>query len=118
LFIFRAIKTAGDSKLGIITQCLVATSAGITRQIRGQDQYIANVAMKVNAKLGGTNVTIHSNRFPLIGASPFIRLSVYNLQARHTAGPYPVVPKHNHNICIDPLFFVEETRAVTIHYLW
>jgi len=67
----RAIKIAGDHHHGIVTQCLVASSAGITRDPRGQDQYIANVAMKVNAKLGGTNVTIHQQRFPLLGTTPF-----------------------------------------------
>jgi len=69
--LYRAIKIAGDHHHGIVTQCLVASSAGITRDPRGQDQYIANVAMKVNAKLGGTNVTIHQQRFPLLGTTPF-----------------------------------------------
>lgn len=51
------VKRASDSDrgLGIISQCLVGRSAGVGRnnQPRGRAQYTANVALKINAKLGG-----------------------------------------------------------------
>jgi len=69
---YRAVKWAGDHAVGIVTQCIVASNAGITRPPKGLEQYCANVAMKVNAKLGGTNVTIFNRMFPLIADRPFM----------------------------------------------
>ncbi|GMH36578.1 hypothetical protein BSKO_04446 [Bryopsis sp. KO-2023] len=55
--VYRAIKTQSDSIMGIPSQCFVADKAGVGRRAnsRGQLQYIANLAMKVNAKLNGCN---------------------------------------------------------------
>lgn len=54
---YRAIKTESDSHQGIPSQCFVAEKAGVGQGARskGQFQYIANLAMKVNAKLQGVN---------------------------------------------------------------
>ncbi|KAG9084746.1 hypothetical protein FRC06_003919, partial [Ceratobasidium sp. 370] len=48
--LYQAIKHFGDVKRGVPTQCLNAFKAK-----RGNDQYWANVCLKVNAKLGGIN---------------------------------------------------------------
>ncbi|KAG9080369.1 hypothetical protein FRC06_006673, partial [Ceratobasidium sp. 370] len=48
--LYRAIKHFGDVKRGVPTQCLNAFKAK-----GGNDQYWANVCLKVNAKLGGIN---------------------------------------------------------------
>jgi eukaryotic translation initiation factor 2C len=59
--LYREVKQAGDSHLGVPTQCVVAQKAKIGSKPeykRGQVQYIANVALKVNAKLGGRNVML------------------------------------------------------------
>lgn len=54
---YKAIKTESDSQLGIPSQCFVAEKAGVGQgaRSRGQFQYIANLAMKINAKLQGVN---------------------------------------------------------------
>jgi eukaryotic translation initiation factor 2C len=45
----------------IPTQCIVAPKAGVGRSAqppRGRPQYCANVALKINAKMGGVNVKL------------------------------------------------------------
>lgn len=51
--LYATIKYYGDVVSGIPTQCVVASKA---LRGEGQDQYNANVAMKINMKLGGSNV--------------------------------------------------------------
>jgi hypothetical protein len=58
---YALVKQAGDSALGIRTQCFAADKAGIGRNARppkGRLQYCANVAMKINTKMGGVNVKL------------------------------------------------------------
>jgi eukaryotic translation initiation factor 2C len=58
---YAMVKQAGDSALGIRTQCFAADKAGIGRNARppkGRLQYCANVAMKINTKMGGVNVKL------------------------------------------------------------
>ena len=53
------VKLSSDVHLGVPSQCVVSKNAGIGFRLqRSRDQYIANVALKVNAKLGGVNNTI------------------------------------------------------------
>ena len=48
------MKRASDSLLGVPSQCFVAGTAGVGRASRGsRAQYTANLALKVNAKVGG-----------------------------------------------------------------
>eukprot|EP00192_Tetraselmis_astigmatica_P024724 CAMPEP_0117648132 /NCGR_PEP_ID=MMETSP0804-20121206/227_1 /TAXON_ID=1074897 /ORGANISM="Tetraselmis astigmatica, Strain CCMP880" /LENGTH=472 /DNA_ID=CAMNT_0005453685 /DNA_START=616 /DNA_END=2034 /DNA_ORIENTATION=+ len=84
---YRAVKRAGDSILGIPTQCVVAPTAGITRPPNRRDQYIANVALKVNHKLSGVNTSLM--RFPHIGARPFMLIGadVTHPGAGNTSSP-------------------------------
>lgn len=60
--LYKEVKQTSDSLLGIPSQCIVARKAGIgDRNPRGQLQYIANVALKMNAKVGGVNVGLSPN---------------------------------------------------------
>jgi len=56
--LYQEVKLASDVELGIPSQCFLATKAGVGRQDQkgGQMQYCANLALKMNAKLGGKNV--------------------------------------------------------------
>lgn len=58
--IYRDVKMTSDNERGIPSQCICAPKAGIGRdaRVKGRDQYCANLAMKINAKLGGTNCAI------------------------------------------------------------
>ncbi|KAI0223909.1 hypothetical protein L0F63_001755, partial [Massospora cicadina] len=51
--LYGAIKTACELELGIPTQCIQSDKV-----CRPNKQYCANVCLKVNAKLGGTNATM------------------------------------------------------------
>ena len=51
-FIRPGLKKIADMELGLHTVCMLLPKA---RKDRGQDQYFSNVALKVNAKLGGVN---------------------------------------------------------------
>jgi eukaryotic translation initiation factor 2C len=67
--LYVALKSALDIHYGIASQVMLAEKA---LKERGQAQYIANIAMKVNVKLGGTNCTIDEplfkkDRYMLIG---------------------------------------------------
>ena len=51
-FIYPGIKRLCSVDFGVRTQCLLLDKA---LKERGQDQYLSNVALKVNTKLGGVN---------------------------------------------------------------
>ncbi|KAL2899394.1 Protein argonaute 2, partial [Bienertia sinuspersici] len=55
----RYIKWVSETKIGVLTQCCLSKMAS-----KGQDQYLANLGMKINAKLGGSNVELF-NQVPL-----------------------------------------------------
>jgi eukaryotic translation initiation factor 2C len=77
---YALVKQAGDSVLGIRTQCFAADKAGVgidARPPRGRMQYCANVAMKINAKMGGVNVKLvddarQPKAVPVVGTIPFM----------------------------------------------
>ncbi|XP_041996009.1 protein argonaute 16-like [Salvia splendens] len=59
------------SDMGIVTQCI--------SPIKITDQYLTNVLLKINSKLGGTNSLLaieHSNRIPLITDQPTMILGM------------------------------------------
>ena len=59
---YTEVKRASDSFLGIPSQCFAANKAKIgEREPKGREQYLANIGMKVNAKLNGTNVVLSRN---------------------------------------------------------
>ncbi|KZL66534.1 rna interference and gene silencing protein, partial [Colletotrichum incanum] len=61
--LYNRVKHCGDFKYGIHTICVVGHK--LAKQT-GQDQYFANVALKVNLKLGGNNQLIDSSQLGLV----------------------------------------------------
>ena len=54
------MKRSSDSFLGIASQCIVARKAAIGMpQHKLRDQYTANLALKINIKLGGVNCIVN-----------------------------------------------------------
>ena len=75
--LYKEVKRASDSFLGIPSQCFVARKASIgVPQARGRPQYCANIAMKANAKLDGINCALATIQpfmerpYMVIGESP------------------------------------------------
>ncbi|KFY06774.1 hypothetical protein V492_07750 [Pseudogymnoascus sp. VKM F-4246] len=61
--VYNAVKYAGDIRYGIHTVC--AIDQKITKEQR-RDQYLANVALKVNSKLNGANQTLDTSKLGII----------------------------------------------------
>lgn len=69
---YTDVKRTTDSFLGIPSQCFAANKAKIgEHNPRGREQYLANIGMKVNAKLNGTNVVLSRNPYAWMD-KPFI----------------------------------------------
>ncbi|RWS02345.1 protein argonaute-2-like protein [Dinothrombium tinctorium] len=57
-YIYNAIKQISEQKHGIVTQCL--NDIKYLKKITLNSSYIANILLKINAKLGGINVIIQT----------------------------------------------------------
>ncbi|KAL9235175.1 hypothetical protein vseg_009962 [Gypsophila vaccaria] len=65
---YKHIKWVSETKVGFVTQCCLSKMAN-----KGQDQYMANLGMKINAKLGGINVDL-SEPLPLFSDDSHVML--------------------------------------------
>jgi eukaryotic translation initiation factor 2C len=61
--LYKRIKTICDKDLGLHSICSVGSKLA---KDRGRDQYMANVALKINLKLGGTNQIIEPKNLSII----------------------------------------------------
>lgn len=62
--LYNRIKQLGDVRHGIHTVCVVGSKIATPK---GQDQYLRNVALKCNLKMGGRNQAVDATRLGLLG---------------------------------------------------
>ena len=67
-FIYPGIKTLCDTKLGVHSICMQLEKA--FKDQKKQDQYLSNVALKVNTKLGGVNHTVDDHALRWLKTMP------------------------------------------------
>lgn len=72
-FIYPGIKRLCSVKFGVRTQCLLLDKA---LKERGQDQYLSNVALKVNTKLGGINHRLGGDALAWLTREPTILVGI------------------------------------------
>ncbi|KAG2061216.1 Piwi-domain-containing protein [Suillus hirtellus] len=70
--IYHAIKSFGDVIAGFPTQCVRENKIE-----RANDQYCANLGMKINAKLGGVNSLPRSGALEKLMSAPFMIMGMY-----------------------------------------
>ncbi|KAM3737894.1 hypothetical protein ACB098_09G091200 [Castanea mollissima] len=79
---YKYLKWISETKVGIVTQCCLSTC-------RANDQYFANLATKMNAKLGGSNVELNDPlaHFAGEGHVMFVGADVNHPGARNLTSP-------------------------------
>jgi eukaryotic translation initiation factor 2C len=63
--LYSQIKRVCETELGVCTQCVQGKNT-----FRPKAQYCANVCLKVNAKLGGSNAAVHPRELVLVSHEP------------------------------------------------
>lgn len=82
---YKDVKRASDSQLGIPSQCVLYSNALKKQLDRKRPQYCANIALKVNTKVGGNNCKIVGRaelHFPVLGNDRFI---IFGADVTHPA---------------------------------
>ena len=72
-FIYPGIKRICSVDFGVRTQCLLLEKA---LKERGQDQYLSNVALKVNTKLGGVNHRVGGDALSWLTRDPTMLVGI------------------------------------------
>ncbi|KXZ43782.1 hypothetical protein GPECTOR_80g142 [Gonium pectorale] len=89
---YKEIKRVSDIELGIPSQVVAGTKAKIGYRTQGRKgggpQYCANVAMKINSKLGGVNVTLSNGLkyLPVLGGAGAVPFIVMGADVTHPTG--------------------------------
>ncbi|EEF41836.1 eukaryotic translation initiation factor 2c, putative [Ricinus communis] len=81
---YKYLKWISETKVGVVTQCCLSDYAN-----KGHDQYFANLALKINAKLGGNNVELN-DRLPYFEGEDhvmFLGADVNHPGSRNTTSP-------------------------------
>ncbi|XP_023760572.1 protein argonaute 2 [Lactuca sativa] len=81
---YKYLKWVSETQIGVITQCCLSFNAN-----KANDQFLANLGMKINAKLGGSNVEL-IERFPRFNGSDhfmFIGADVNHPTAANQSSP-------------------------------
>ncbi|XP_024928971.3 protein argonaute 2 isoform X3 [Ziziphus jujuba] len=81
---YNYLKWISETKIGVMTQCCLSSPAN-----KANDQYLANLGIKINAKLGGSNVEL-SESLPLLegaGHTMFLGADV-----NHPGSRTPTIP--------------------------
>ncbi|KAK6931929.1 Protein argonaute, N-terminal [Dillenia turbinata] len=81
---YKTLKWICETEMGLVTQCCLSGLAN-----EAKDQYLANLAMKINAKLGGSNVELIERlpRFESVGYVMFIGADVNHPAPRNKTCP-------------------------------
>ncbi|KAI4306368.1 hypothetical protein L6164_029650 [Bauhinia variegata] len=81
---YKYLKWISETKVGIVTQCSLSRNAN-----EGRDRYLTNLSLKINAKLGGSNVELGNGLPYFKGEGPvmFVGADVNHPASRDTKSP-------------------------------